>query len=135
MTFPRPIYLSPVNVTLEESHLLGFCMLGGTREPNRRTDQNISVNESRSLILGPTDEEDLAQFILRIALSDPSDVSNPVLQAVFALASLQLHGNRKSFHYKYLVMSSVKEPIDWIDEKTLLQNLMAMMLLYHYEVV
>jgi len=115
MKFPRPIHLSPINVNLEESHLLGF------------------FNESRSLILGPTDEESLAQFILRIALSDPSDVTNPVLQGVFALASLQLHGNRKSFRYKYLVMSSVKEPTDWADEKTLLQNLMAMMLLYHYE--
>jgi hypothetical protein len=77
----------------------------------------------------------LAQFILRIALSDPSDTTNPVLQGVFALASLQLHGSLKSFRYKHLVVSSVKEPINWVDEKTLLQNLMAMMLLYHYEVV
>ena len=77
----------------------------------------------------------MAQFILRIALSDPSDATNPVLQGVFALASLQLHGTMKSFRYKYLVISSVKEPINWLDEKTLLQNLMAMMLLYHYEVL
>jgi hypothetical protein len=77
----------------------------------------------------------LAQFILRIAFSDPSDATNPVLQGVFALASLQLHGSLKSFRYKCLVMSSVKEPINWPDEKTLLQNLIAMMLLYHYEVV
>jgi hypothetical protein len=93
-----------------------------------------SVNQSRSLILGPTDEEALAQFILRIALSEPSDSTNPVLQGVFALASLQLHGGLKSFRYKHHVMSSVKEPINWLDEKTLLQNLMGMMLLYHYEV-
>jgi hypothetical protein len=77
----------------------------------------------------------LAQFILRIAFSDPSDATNPVLQGVFALASLQLHGPLKSFRYKHLVISSVKEPINWLDEKTLLQNLMGMMLLYHYEVV
>ena len=77
----------------------------------------------------------MAQFILRIAFSDPSDATNPVLQGVFALASLQLHGSLKSFRYKYLVISSVKEPTNWLDEKTLLQNLMAMMLLYHYEVV
>jgi hypothetical protein len=76
----------------------------------------------------------LAQFILTIAFSNPSDATNPVLQGVFALASLQLHGSSKSFRYKHLVVSSVKESINWLDEKTLLQNLMATMLLYHYEV-
>jgi hypothetical protein len=77
----------------------------------------------------------LAQFILRIAFSDPSDATNPVLQGVFALASLQLHGSLNSFRYKHLAISSVKESINWLDEKTLLQNLIAAMLLYHYEVV
>ena len=98
------------------------------------TDQHISVNESRSIILGPTDEEILAQFILRTAFSDSSDATNPVLQGVFALASLQLDGSIKSFRYKHLVISSVKESIKRLDEKTLLQNLIATMLLYHYEV-
>lgn len=93
------------------------------------------VNESKSLILGPTDEETLAQFILRIAFSDASTAVNPVLQGILALASLQLHGNAKSFHYKRLVISAVRESINWLDEKTLLQNLIATMLLYHYEVV
>ncbi|KAI3323423.1 fungal-specific transcription factor domain-containing protein [Xylariaceae sp. AK1471] len=115
MRVPRPTYLSPTAISREESQFLRF------------------FNESRSLTLGPTDEEILVQFILRIAFSDPSDVTNPVLQGVFALASLQLHGNLKSFRYKYRVISSVKEPINWLDEKTLLQNLMGMMLLYHYE--
>jgi len=77
----------------------------------------------------------LAQFILTIAFSYPSDTTNLVLQGVFALASLQLHGSLKSFRYKHLVISSLKESIDWLDEKTLLRNLMATMLLYHYEVV
>lgn len=72
---------------------------------------------------------------MRIALSDPSDETNSVLQGVFALASLQLHGSSKSFRYKHRVVSLVKEPINWLDEKTLLQNLMAVMLLYHYEVI
>ncbi|KEF52314.1 uncharacterized protein A1O9_11554 [Exophiala aquamarina CBS 119918] len=115
MKVPSPTHLSPTVISREESHLLGF------------------FNESRSLILGPTDEEVLAQFILRIAFSNPSDATNPVLQGVFALASLQLHGSLKSFPYKHLVISSVKESINWLDEKTLLQNLMATMLLYHYE--
>jgi hypothetical protein len=77
----------------------------------------------------------LAQFILKIAFSFPSDETNPVLQGLFALASLQLHGSLKSFRYKHLVVSLVKEPINWPDEKTLLKNLTAMMLLYHHEVV
>jgi hypothetical protein len=85
-------------------------------------------------MLGPTDEEALSQFILRIAFSNPSDATNPVLQGVFALASQQLHGSLKSSRYKRLVMTSVKDSINWLDEKTLLQNLMATMLLYHYEV-
>jgi hypothetical protein len=94
----------------------------------------MSVNESISLVLGPTDQESLAQFILKIAFSNPSDATNPVLQGVFALASLQLHGSLKSSRYKHLVLSSVKQSINWLDEKTLLQNLIATMLLYHYEV-
>ena len=76
----------------------------------------------------------MAQFILKIAFSDPSDEKNPVLQGVFALASLQLHGTSKSFRYKHLVVSSMRQSVDWLDEKTLLQNLVATMLLYHYEV-
>ena len=85
-------------------------------------------------MLGPTDEDALIHFILRIALSDPSDAANPVLQSVFALASLHLHGSSKSFRHKRLVVSAVSQPGDWVDERTLLQNLMATMLLYHYEV-
>lgn len=77
----------------------------------------------------------MAQFILKVAFSEPSNAANPVLQSVFALASLQLHGNIESFRYKRLAVSSVAtETIDGLDEKTLLQNLMAAMLLYHYEV-
>lgn len=113
----------------------GVLYVGRLSRPNHHTDQITPVNESRSLILGPTDEEVLAQFILTIAFSNPSDTTNTVLQGVFALASLQLHGNLKSFHYKHIVMSLVKESTNWLDEKTLLQNLMATMLLYHYEVV
>lgn len=86
-------------------------------------------------MLGPTDEEPLAQFILRAAFSGPSDANNPVLQGIFALASLQVHGSLKSFRYKHLVVSSMRQSIDWLDERSLLQNLIATMLLYHYEVV
>jgi hypothetical protein len=54
-------------------------------------------------MLGPTDAETLAHFILRIALSDPdfSDTTSPVLQAVFALASLQLHGSGSANAFRY----------------------------------
>ncbi|KAL2060008.1 hypothetical protein VTL71DRAFT_9830 [Oculimacula yallundae] len=115
MKMPSPTYLSPTAINREELLLLGF------------------FNESRSLVLGPTDSEALTQFIFRVAFSNPADGNNPVLQGVLALASLKLHGGSKSFRYKHSVVSSVKEPINWADEKTLLQNLMAMMLLYHYE--
>ncbi|KIW40054.1 hypothetical protein, variant [Exophiala oligosperma] len=115
MRVPHPRYLSPITLDQEEFYLLGF------------------FNESRSLILGPTDQEALAKFILRVAFSDPSDTTNPVLQGVLALASLQIHGSFKSFRYKHQVMSSVKESLNWSDERTLLRNLMATMLLYHYE--
>lgn len=115
--------------------LTGVLYVGPRSRFNHPTDQHASVNESRSLMLGPTDEEILAQFIMRIAFSSPSDATNPVLQGVLALASQQLHGSSKSFRYKHLVLLSVKGSINWLDEKTLLQNLMATMLLYHYEVV
>lgn len=79
----------------------------------------------------------MANFILRIAFSDPSDATNPVLQGVLALASLHLHGSAKSFRYKHLVLSSIMQEslVGGDNEKALLQNLMATMLLYHYEVV
>jgi hypothetical protein len=93
------------------------------------------VRESRSLILAPTDEDALAQFILKVAFSMPSDTANPVLQAVFALASLQLQGTSKSFWYKHLALTSVTESSESLNEVTLLQNLMALMLLYHHEVI
>jgi hypothetical protein len=98
------------------------------------TNRKMSVSESRSLTLGPTDEQGLAQFIMKVAFSDPSSATNPVLQGVFALASLHLHGGLKSFRYKHLILASLKQSVDWLDEKTLLQNLIATMLLYHYEV-
>lgn len=92
------------------------------------------VNESRSLILGPTDTEILAHFILRIALSGTIDSNNPVIQGIFALSSLKLHGDAKSFPYKHRVLSSITRSMNWLDETSLLRNLMATMLLYHYEV-
>jgi hypothetical protein len=90
-------------------------------------------------MLGPTDAETLAHFILRIALSDPdpSDTTNSVLQAVFALASLQLHGSgsANAFRYKRRVVAEIaSEATDLLDERALLRNLVATMLLYHYEV-
>ena len=93
------------------------------------------VCESRSLVLGPMDEDSLAQFILRIAFSEPADDGHSVLQSVLALASLQLHGKRDSFRYKrHAVASIAVEAVESLDEKMLLQNLMTAMLLYHYEV-
>jgi hypothetical protein len=85
-------------------------------------------------LLGPTAEESVAQFVLRVAFSDSLGDENPVLQGVFALASLQLHGNRKGFDYKRRVMTILAKSSDLVDEKTMLQNLMGLMLLYHYEV-
>jgi hypothetical protein len=90
-------------------------------------------------MLGPTDADPLAHFILRIALSDrdSSDTTNPVLQAIFALASLQLHGDgsANAFRYKRRAVAKIaSEMTDGLDERALLKNLVATMLLYHYEV-
>ncbi|KAL5387075.1 hypothetical protein DPSP01_003685 [Paraphaeosphaeria sporulosa] len=117
---PRPTYLPPVVMGKEESHLLEF------------------FTESTSLMLGPTDAETLANFILRIALSnsESSDTTNAVLQAVLAIASLQLHGNGSAdaFRYKRRVVSNIAgETTDSLGERALLRNLVATMLLYHYE--
>lgn len=90
-------------------------------------------------MLGPTDTDSLAYFILRIALSNPdsSDTTNSVLQAVFAVASLQLHGSSSAhtFRYKGRAVSKIStEATESLDEGALLRNLVATMLLYHYEV-
>ena len=57
-----------------------------------------------------------------------------MLQGVLALASQQLHGSMDSFRYKHLVMSFITKSIDQLSQETLLQTLIAAMLLYHYEV-
>lgn len=134
MHVPRPNYLSPVATNRGEAQLLGFCRWASNQIWVSLLNRDLLVNQSRSLVLGPTDEEMLGHFILRIAFSSPSDTTNPVLQSVFALASLQLHGTLNSFRYKRLVLSLIRDSINWLNEKTLLENLIAIMLLYHYEV-
>lgn len=121
---PRLLYVS--STSTQPSHL------------HPLTQPLYAVTESTSLMLGPTDAETLAQFILQIALSDPdsSNTTNPVLQAVFALASLQLHGSgsANAFRYKRRVVAKIaSEATDCLDERALLRNLVATMLLYHYE--
>ena len=87
------------------------------------------------MLLGSTNEEALTHFIARSGLTDGvDDTSNPILQGVNAIASLQLQGREASLLYKRRVMSLVKESEDWLDEQVLLRNLVATMLLYHYEV-
>lgn len=116
---------------------IGLLYVHRAYRANSFTHSCILVKESRSLVLGPTDEEALTSYILRIAFSDPCDATNPVLQGVLALASLQLHGSAKSFRFKRLALSSIMQEssVSGDDEKALLQNLIATMLLYHYEVV
>ncbi|KAH7084812.1 fungal-specific transcription factor domain-containing protein [Paraphoma chrysanthemicola] len=118
---PYPTYLPPTTMNKEESCLLEF------------------FTESTSLMLGPTDAETLAHFILQVALSGPesSNTTNTVLQAVFALSSLQLYGSgsTSAFRYKKRVVAEIANAAtDWLDETALLRNLVATMLLYHCEV-
>ncbi|KAL5421927.1 hypothetical protein PMIN04_005169 [Paraphaeosphaeria minitans] len=63
-------------------------------------------------------------------------VSSNFRCAVFALASLQLHGSGSAdaFRYKRRVVSKIAgEATEQLDERALLRNLVATMLLYHYE--
>lgn len=73
--------------------------------------------------------------MLRIAFSSPTNGSNPVLQGILALVSLQLQGSLKSFQYKRLVLLSLTPPDQLIKKDLLLRNLMGLMLLYQHEVV
>lgn len=59
------------------------------------------------------------------------------IQCAFALASLHLHGSAQSFRYKRLVLPSIMQEssVSGDEEKALLQNLIAKMLLDDYEVV
>ncbi|KAH7094456.1 fungal-specific transcription factor domain-containing protein [Paraphoma chrysanthemicola] len=121
MQLPYPTFLPPTALDKKESYLLEF------------------FTESTSLMLGPTDAATLAHFILQVALSGPesSNTTNTVLQAVFALSSLQLYGSgsASAFRYKKRVVAEIANAAtDWLDETALLKNLIATMLLYHCEV-
>lgn len=90
--------------------------------------------------LGPSlltysDEEALAGFILRMALSESSTSSYAVLQGILAIASLQLYGDSEGSHYKARVISSLRASINIENnDRVVLQNLTATMLLCLYEV-
>lgn len=84
--------------------------------------------------MAPVANEALAKFILTVALSDASPASNPVLQAIFAIASLRLQGHSRGFHHKAHVVSILRESVTKLDRDSLLRNLTATMLLYQYEV-
>lgn len=95
----------------------------------------LPVNDSRSRLLAPIVDEALADFILRIAMSDASPKSNLVLQAVLAIAALRLQGHSRGFQYKGRTISILKESIIQLDRDSVLKNLTATMLLYQYEVL
>lgn len=92
------------------------------------------VNQSRSRILAPIIDEALAHFVLRVALFNSSSPSNLVLEGIFAVASLQLQGRSKSLARHSRVISMLRENIMQNDRESILQNLIATMLLYQYEV-
>lgn len=91
------------------------------------------VNEFRWRILAPIIDEELAQFVMKVALFDPSS-SNVALQGVLTLSSLQLQGHSQSLIYQSRLISMLQGNILRLDRESVLQNLIATMLLYQYEV-
>lgn len=80
-------------------------------------------------------DEALAEFILTIALStSASSSSNLVLQAILALASLQIHGPSRSLFHESRVVSLLQKSILRLDRESIVQNLTATMLLYQHQV-
>lgn len=98
------------------------------------SDYAIIVNRSSSQILAPVLDNELPRFVMRIALSNPLPQTNMVLEGLCALVSLQLLGRSQSEDYKNRLISMVRENISKIDKGSVLNNLIASMLLYQYEV-
>lgn len=132
------ISLSPFPLGVHESLLLEFCifhlLICLPSGWNCFWLQYLLVNDSKSRLLAPILDEALVEFILRIALSDSSSLSNTVLQAILALSSLQLHGHSKSVIHEGRVISLLQKSILQLDRQTIIQNLTATMLLYQYQV-
>ncbi|KAK5994195.1 Transcription factor iacI-like protein [Cladobotryum mycophilum] len=116
LRMPRPNSLSPFPLGANDALLLDF------------------FNETRFQVLAPIVDEALPQFILKVALSDSSSPSNLVLQSIFAISSLQLQGHSQSLLRQSRVISILRESVMQLDRQSVLQNLIATMLLYQYEV-
>ncbi|CAH0040447.1 unnamed protein product [Clonostachys rhizophaga] len=93
------------------------------------------VNASRSRILSPIMDEALAQFVLRAALDNSSKSSNLILEGVLIIASLQLHGRSRSLDRRSRLISMLQKSLRHADRNSVLQNLVATMLLYQYELL
>uniref|UniRef100_A0A8H7TQC9 Transcription factor domain-containing protein n=1 Tax=Bionectria ochroleuca TaxID=29856 RepID=A0A8H7TQC9_BIOOC len=92
-------------------------------------------NASRSRILSPIMDEALAQFVLRAALDNSSNSSNLILEGVLIIASLQLHGHSRSLDRRSRLISMLQKTLRHADRNSVLQNLVATMLLYQYELL
>lgn len=80
-------------------------------------------------------DEALAQFVLRAAIDNSSKSSNLILEGVLIIASLQLHGRSKSLARRSRLISMLQKTLRHTDRDSVLQSLVASMLLYQYEVI
>jgi hypothetical protein len=80
-------------------------------------------------------DEALAQFVLRAALDNSSNSSNLILEGVLIIASLQLQGRSRSLDRRSRLISMLQKTLRHADRNSVLQNLVATMLLYQYEVI
>jgi hypothetical protein len=95
----------------------------------------LIVSAHRSQILSPIMDEALAQFVLRTALDDFSKSSNLILEGVLIIASLQLCGRSKTLDRRLRLISMLQRTLRHSDKNSVIQSLVASMLLYQYEVI
>lgn len=79
-------------------------------------------------------DEALAHFVLRAALDNSYQSSNLILEGVFTIASLLLHGRAQSLEHRSRLIIMLQKTLHYTDRDSVLQNLVATMLLYQYEV-
>ena len=79
-------------------------------------------------------DDALAHFVMRAALSSPSSPLNMILEGIFAIAALQLGKHSESLVHQSRIISLLRTNIPQTDRESVMQNVIASMLLYQYEV-
>ncbi|KAL7805013.1 fungal-specific transcription factor domain-containing protein [Trichoderma aethiopicum] len=91
-------------------------------------------NATKTQILSPIIDEALAHYVMRTAMVTSGPTVNLVMQGIFTLSALLLLGPSKCQEHKSRLISMLQTNLAKSDRDSVLQNLIATMLLYQCEV-